>query len=262
MRHYSIGTGSEGILIIGSCRAVPYLTYLKDWNEQNGNRFTIYFIDPFNWHWDLKNNRVDFDQAITMQESNKHLTGICFPKCKIFIHEYYGNAGMFNTNKDAEKNIYQFGLNPEHDICLPNFNDVFILTREICQFDMECRKMAIQDYNVLGILSQATEMEIEKVREANLNKFYDICSKTSFPEFAQTFKNNYKSKRYFWTFNHVSKEFTQTLFVWICMKLELNLDNYKISQTDLYANNYAHLCEHDKGYTWKNETIKPLREIL
>jgi hypothetical protein len=258
---YKTGSGSEVILILGSCRSVPYLTYLNDWNNLNGNRFAIHFIDPFNWNWDMQEQRVDYTAELIKQESNQYLLDV-LKSTNIFIHEYYSNAEMFNVFKDAPKNIYQFGLNPSIDICVPNYNDIFVLTREIVSFDMNCRKMAIADYNVIGKLSLETISEIEKVRESNLQRFYDICSKTDFPEFAEIFATQYKNHRFAWTFNHVSKLFTQTIFGLMNSKfLKLDLTNYKINQEDLYANNYTYLCEYDKDFTW-NEEIKPLRDIL
>ena len=259
---FKIGSGSEVILIQGSCRAVPYVTYLNDWNNQNGNRFTICYIDPFSWHWYMDEQRVpNYEKELEKQETNTALLDM-LKTVKYFIHEYYKNAGMFNVEKDGEKNIYQYGLNPTKDICLPSFNDIFVLTREIVSFDMNIRKLAIQDYNVNGQLSEYTLSQIDKVRENNLQRFYDICSKTDFPEFAEIFANGYKQKRFFWTFNHISKEFNQIIFKLMNDKyLHLDLTSYNMSNVDLYANNYSYLCEHDKGYNW-NEEIKLLRDIL
>lgn len=255
--YYQIGTGNEVILILGSCRAVPYITYLNDLNKSN--RFTICFIDPMNFCWDMQGNRVNYEYKLKEQESNQYLLDM-LTKVDIFIHEHYVNSEMFNVSKFSQKNIFNYGLNPKIDIELPNFNDIFILTREIVSFDMAIRKMAIQDYNVTGKLSNETIIEIDKIRQKNLNKFYDICSKTSFPEFAEVFASQYKDVRYFWTFNHVSKLYTQTLFRMMNEKY-LKLGEVNLSQKDLYANNYSYLCEYDDGYNW-NEEIKPLKDLL
>lgn len=141
---FKTGTGKEITLILGSCRSVPYLNYLVQCNKND--RFTIYFIDPFNWNWDENNNRVDYEEVLLRLETNKELLDV-IGSVKIFIHEYYSNAGMFNVFKD-KKNIYEFGMNPDIDITIPNFNDVFILFRDIVSFDISIRKKAIQDYNV------------------------------------------------------------------------------------------------------------------
>jgi len=254
---YCIGSGQISILIIGSCRAVPYLNYLNDYNKIE-NKYTIYFIDPFNWNWDLQDNRTDYFNELLKQEKNEHLLSI-LKKTDIFIHEYYANARMFNCNKADFNNIYTYGLSPSMDITLPNFNDIFILTCDIISFDMDLRKKAIQDYNVIGKLSKQTLEGIELLRDNNINKFYDICKMGSYPEFAEIFKNNYKKKRYFWTFNHIANNFTLDVFKLICNDLVISPEN--VSQVDLYANNYTYLCEYDYGYEW-NEEIKLLKTIL
>jgi hypothetical protein len=258
---FRLGTGPKTILIVGSCRSVPYLTYLGEWNAQNGNPFSIHFLDPFNWNWNMEGVRVDYHAELIKQEANAQLLET-LSKTSIFIHEYYANAEMFNCDKNAEKNIYQFGLNPEVDICTPNFNDVFILTSDILRFHPEVMKIAVQDYNVNGKLSDQTLKSIEDVRISNLVRFMDICSKTDFPEFAEIFMNDYKHKRFFWTFNHTSKLFAQTLFRLMNDKfLKLDLSNYQINEIDLYENPRTYLTEYDLGYTW-NEEVKPLRDII
>lgn len=258
---FRLGTGEETILIVGSCRSVPYLTYLGEWNAQNGNRFSIHFLDPFNWNWNMKEERVDYNAELIKQEGNQTLLDT-LSKTSIFIHEYYANAEMFNCDKNAEKNIYQFGLNPKIDICTPNFNDVFILTSDILRFHPEVMKMAVQDYNVNGQLSTQTLDAVSVIRNRNMERFLDICSKTDTPELAEIFMNNYKSQRLFYTFNHISKDFAQIIFRLMNDKfLHLDMSNYTLSDVDLYANPRTYLTEYDLGYTW-DEPVKKLKEIL
>lgn len=259
--YFKTGSGAETILILGSCRSVPYVQYYEDWNTQNNNRFTIAFIDPFNFNYDLNDNRVNLEDKINSMESHEGLLSL-LKNTKYFIHEHYANFGMFNVDKNSPKNIFQYGMNPEFNISIPAFNDCFILTADIVSFDLAIRKNAIADYNVTGRLSEQTLFDIEKVRQNNLEKFYSNCLKTDFPEFAGTFRNSYKFSRFFWNSNHVGKSFTKRIFFLISDKfLKLNLSSYKISEHDLYANNYTYLSEYDLGYLW-NEEIKPLKTIL
>lgn len=261
--YFKVGSGETNILIIGSCRAVPYVNYFNQYNEIIGEIFTIYFIDPFNFHWNEQDDRVDYNQKLQELESDKRLLDM-LKSTDIFIHEYYANAGMFNVNKSSGTNIYNFGLSPKIDITLPNFNDIFILTQEILNFNIELKKQAIQDLNVLNKLSKQTLEQIQSIREQNLNKFYDICSKTDFPDFAHFFKANYKKYRLFWTFNHVSKWYNIYLFLEICKKLQITTNDKlesAISEHDLFANNFTPLCEYDEGFQF-NEEIKPLKSII
>lgn len=253
----------EVILIIGSCRSVPYLNYLDHYNKLNNNRFLIYFIDPFNYNWDVNENRVDSEAVITSLETDKNLLDI-ISSATIFIHEYYGNFGMFNTFKDAEKNIYKFGMNPKIDITLPNFHDVFIMFNDIAKFDTEIRTMAEDDLKSLGTLSDETLNKMFDISQTNLNKFYDICLKSDFPEMKEWFQNNFLTTRLYWTYNHVSKYFTLKLFEWMNEKyLHLDLPSSYwsfISKEDMFDNNYTSPTLYDKkfyDYKWD----EPMQEF-
>lgn len=264
LRHgyFSSGTGPDVILIMGSCRVAPYCNYLEQWNEHNGNRFTICTLDPFNFNWNAKEERVDYNEALKAQESNYELRCM-FKSVKYFVHEYYANAGMFNCNKEAENNIYKYGINSEVDITIPNFNDLFILVGDIVSFDIPIRKMAIQDYNVIGKLSEQTLKEIYAVRDKNLSKFYEICKKSSFPEFEKMFKNNFRFVRYFWNSNHVSKAFTLQFIFFIFEEINIHETSKfwdTINRFDMFANNFTHITEYD-DVIWDEET-KPLKDYL
>jgi hypothetical protein len=265
--YFKIDSGNELILIVGSCRSVPYANYLHEWNVANGNRFTIAFIDPFNFNYDLKDNRVDIQEKINSLETDENMLAM-LRSTTIVIHEYYENYGMFCFDKYAEKNIYKAGLNPTIDICIPNFNDRFILFGDIVTFDSDMRKKAIADYNVIGKLSEQTEGEILKVSQNNIAKFYDVCFKSDIPEMISYFREHFISKRLWWTSNHVSKWFTLAIFKHINNKF-LHLDLSKgfksdSDHIDMFANNYTHLTKYDikwYGYNW-GEDIKSLTDKL
>jgi len=239
------------------------MNYFNKWNEENGNVFTINFIDPFNWNFDLQDNRINAEEKINSMEGDESLLAM-IKSVDVFIHEYYANYGMFNLDKNSSKNIYQFGMIPKIDIMLPAFNDIFILTADIIRFDNEIRKKAIADFNVVNKLTPQTLTDIEDVRERNLDKFYSICLKSSFPEFAMEFMSNYKNTRYFWTHNHIAKNFTFHLFFKIFHQLGLKCSStfpHEILEYDMFANNYTKLTEYDEGYEW-GEEIKPLKDYL
>src|SRR6201984_1973429 len=94
--YYQSGTGPTEILIVGSCRTVPYLSYLAKWNKTSGaNQLTVRRIDPCDW--------AGYD--LTSFETDERILSI-LRSTAIFIHEYLVNYGMFNT-AGTEKNIYQ-----------------------------------------------------------------------------------------------------------------------------------------------------------
>lgn len=262
---FTIGSGPKVILVMGSCRVCNFITYLHEWSAAHGNPFTIHSLDPFNWCWDEKDNRVDYIEAISKMEQHEGMLSM-LRSVDIFIHEFYANYGMFNCDKGAEKNIYQFGLNASTDICLPNFNDVFLLAGDILTFDTDARKKAIQDFNSMGKLSDQTKQQILSISKKNLDKFYDVCYKSDVPEMATYFFKNFPIKRLFWSYNHTSKHFTIEVFERINEKfLKLDLSTgFDKDHEDIFANNYTKLTELDVemyGYDWGEEII-PLKDKL
>lgn len=252
--YFKTGSGTKNILVMGSCRVVNYVTYLKEWNEANGNPFTVYSIDPFSWNWNIAGERTNYEEEILKQESNEKLI-LMLQSVDIFIHEYYQNAGMFNCDKWAEKNIYQYGILPKHDICIPNFNDLFILYNDVVGFDLSIKKRVNQDLNSFGKLSEGVKKEIFDKSQSEINKFCSICLKSDLPEMADYFRGNFAKIRLWWSCNHVTKYFTLAVFEMINSKY-LNLDlskGFNVNHEDIFANNYTELTDIDRemyGYTW------------
>jgi hypothetical protein len=253
--YFKAGNGKETVLVMGSCRSVPYVNYLLA-----SDRFTVCFIDPFNWNYDLQDNRTDFEKVIEALETHEGLISM-IKSVDIFIHEYYNNFGMFNCTKEG-KNIYQFGMNPKVDICIPNFNDLFILVGDLVTFDSDVRKMVMQDFNVLGKLSSESEDFIRIKSNDAVRRFKETCLKSDLPEMEQYFEDNYRTTRLFWTYNHVSKAFTLKIFELISAKIRMQPADP--NHLDMFANNYTHLTEYDSsilGIKW-DEKIKSLKDKI
>lgn len=262
---FTIGSGPEVIFVMGSCRIVNFITYLSEWSLANGNRFTIHSLDPFNFYWNDKDERVDHIQAIEKCETEAKILDM-LKSVDIFLHEHYSNFGMFNCKKQESKTIYKFGLEPKIDICIPSWNDNFVLASDLVSFDLDLRKKSIQDYNVLGKLSEQTKEEIFKKSQYGIERFYYVCRSSDVPEMADYFSKNITRKRLFWTFNHTTKWFTLALFNFINDKfLHLDLSKgFNPDHEDIFANNYTKLTELDVemyGYDWGEEII-PLKEKL
>lgn len=160
-------------------------------------------------------------------------------RCKWFIHEYAESFDFLNTSREAEKNIYQHGMNPEIDISIPNWNDVMILENDYVDYGAATP----DDY-------------VERGWKA-LEKFCDICRKTSFPEFAEYFQLHWKTTRFFYRPNHVSSAFTLAIFKLMDEKFlhfGLTDDFWRGARTeDLYKFPNTMVTDRDrKGYgiTW------------
>lgn len=259
--YFEIGSGSEKVLIMGSCRVAPYVEYLNEWNIVNGNRFTIYSLDPFNWCWNAQDERTDYDAALLRLETYEPLLTM-LRSVDIFIHEWYQNAGMFNVNKEDSKNIYRFGMKPKMDICLPNLNDYFILFKDIFNFDIQIRKRGIQDINATGKLSEQVLEEMYEISQRAIKKFYGVCLLSDIPEMKEYFEKHFKNKRLFHNYNHVNKNFTTAIFLYLDYKfLFLNLPfDFFNDKPDMFESNFTPLTQYDVdfyGYEW-NEEIKPI----
>lgn len=238
---FRVGNQSgEVILIMGSCRGVPYLNYIDYYNKTiGGNKYLIYYIDPFNYNWNERDELVGCEAKLLELESDQSMLSI-LRSVKIFIHEHYESFGMFNTRKDLEKNIYQY-MNPYMDICIPNFHDVFILEN---------------DFINVAKITDTEQMKDKALKE--IERFKKICSLSSFPEMAEYFENNWRTTRLFCSFNHVSKQFTLKIFEWMNNKflnLPLTQDFWnEISKQELYENTQTTPKTNDinnYGLTWR-----------
>lgn len=225
----------EVILILGSCRVVPYLNYLDQANTACGDRFKIYCIDPINFQVDSGGNMLDTTGLLLALETDERFLDI-LRSVTIFIHEGLSSFGILNTVRESDGlrdinvNIYQFRMAPEHDINVPNFHDVFILFNDFAAIHPQWRKELTDD----------DQREIVSQGDAHIDRFCGICEKSSFPEFGPWFRENYLKTRLFHSFNHVSAAFTLEIFRLINEKfLKLDLDGAfwnQIGQQDIYSN--------------------------
>lgn len=207
------------VLILGSCRVAPYLNYFDQCQ-----RFKIYCIDPINYQVDSAGNRLDTAGLLKALETDEHFLSI-LRSVTIFVHEGLSSFGILNTT-DQDRNIYSFGMKPRHDSNIPNFHDVFILFNDFIAIDPQWKKE----------LTEEDQREIVRLGDGHIDRFCGICAKSSFPEFAQWFRDNYLERRLFHSFNHVSALFTLEIF---------RLMNEKFLKLDLDANFWQQIGAHD-----------------
>ncbi len=231
---FEIGSGPTNILVLGSCRCVPYINYLDRYNRNAGEPFRIYAIEPNNYHWNSFDQPVNIEQKLVQLETDNRVLSI-IESCKIFIHEYYANFGMFNTGIYMPKNIYQFKMKPEQDILIPNFHDHFILENDW----VACGIPTPPHYITLG--------------EAEIEKFALVCRRSSFPQMRDHFIRNWTTTRFFYRPNHISAAFS--LYIFRLMNeqfLHLNLTEefWAGAETeDLFREPCTQVTERDKkGY--------------
>ncbi len=228
--YFESGSGPEEILITGSCRTIAFTNYLIRWNETIGNnRFTIRRMDACEWV------EVGIQERLERAKTDEKTLSI-IRNCDIFIHEHIAKFGIFNTDSTADENIYDSGLNPSAmDIGIPNWHDHMILKNDWSAYGSEAPPDWIQQ------------------GELQVLKFIDVCSWSSFPEFGEEFKNNWRRERYFYRPNHTSAVFTRNLFSMMNNKflhLETSADFVnEISQYDLFKEPNTSVTQEDvDGY--------------
>lgn len=238
---FTIGPESaeERILIVGSCRSVPYINYFDRFIKMSGASIRVSFIDPNDGHWDEAGNLVDFDAVLQAQESNPSVLS-AISEATVYLHEHYASYGMFNTSPESEKNIFQFGMNPRINVCIPNFHDHFILRNDFAAFGP-----VPDDWVELG--------------NAAIEKFCATCRLSSFPEMAEHFHENWKTTRLFWTANHITKHFSLFIFRQMnerYLHLPLTDEFWRGAETeDLFSEPHTHLTAQDvEAYhmTWRD----------
>ncbi len=188
---YRVGSGNDVIILLGSCRIMPFANYFNRLNTDN--RFTIFVIYVVNFTTDANDNPTDCEAAIERLKDNQVFREMVW-RCKWFIHEHVENYDLLNTSKESPKSIFQLGLSPELNICIPNWNDHFILENDY----KDCGVTLADDYIQRG--------------EAEVEKFCKVCDMSSFPEFATIFRGCWRDIRYFYRPNHTSKFFTLDIF--------------------------------------------------
>jgi hypothetical protein len=140
-----------------------------------------------------------------------------------------------------------------------------ILVTEIVKGDATLLMRANADLASIGKLSIETLEAIYKVHEASVEKFCHVCSMTDFPEMADHFRANYKKVRFFWTHNHIAREFSTYLFHRLIGKLfgmQIPASVMKKMDHDIFSQGHTTpLCEYDFGYEW-NEPVVRLSKSL
>lgn len=232
----------EVVMILGSCRVVPYINYLAHANSVCGNRFKIYAIDPINYMVDAAGNRLDTAGLLKALETDDRFLSI-LRSVTIFVHEGLSSFGILNTVRDAPVRIYDFGMRPVIDVSIPNFHDHFILVNDFKAIDPKYRDRE---------LTAEDEREIFEEGNRQIERFVSVCGKSSFPEFGPWFLENWLRVRLFHSFNHVSSAFTLKIFELAnekFLKLELD-DNYwnQIGQQDIYANVQTAVTDLDRRW--------------
>lgn len=261
---FTIGSGPHSVMLLGSCRIVPYLNVFHRLNRDN--RFTLYMVNVVNFMFDLEGKSQNPLDIISRFENNQKVMDI-LKSCRWFIHEYLEHYGMFNSSKSSEKNIYQFGMKPEADVDVPNFHDLFVLFRDQLRYNPDLRTQAELDLQFYNRLSDDIQARMKENGLREIGKFLTTCGQTNVPEVGKEFEDTWKSVRYFWTSNHITNHYVALVMKWINRNhLHMDTDDnawYDLIGEDIYRTPHTHLTQYDVdnfGLSWKESTveIKPI----
>lgn len=259
---WSTGTGAIKVLIVGSCRVLPYVNYFHYLND--GNRFTINLVNVVNFYYDRQGKELDTKTATAAFEGNPETLKM-LKETNWFLHEHSENFGMMNTSRDCPKNLYQFGLNPQVDAGIPNLHCIHVMAQEYVDFDAKIKAWAKADYAARKSLSPELQAEIKKRGLERIQHFLEICQKSGVPEFGPIFEQNWRTTRYFWTGTHISNEFSIAVFRLLNDKhLHLQIPEAfwaRVKKEDLYSSPRVQVTKYDVenyGLKWP-QPVEPLK---
>lgn len=258
---FSVGDGPTKVLILGSCRVTPYLNMFYELNKDN--RFTLRLVNIVNFYFDPQDKPTDPAKVLEGYETNPALLE-AIQSTDIFIHEHAENFGMLNTKWECPKSIYQFGMKAEHDIAIPNFNDIHIMFQEYVDYDPEIRKAVKFQIENFGGLGPNVFGEIKERGLARMEHFLKHCRLSSFPDFADHFERTWRETRYFWTGAHISNEFTTQVFKRIADRIGLACSDEfwkRVAQNDPYKEPHVRVTKYDVeayGLKWP-QPVEPLK---
>lgn len=257
---YTFGTGPLPVLILGSCRIMPYVNYFAWLNHDN--RYTIHVVDVVRFHYDSSQKMIELSGVLPKFETDAKLLAK-LKSVRWFIHEHTANYAMFNTDRAEMKHIYQFGLKPEIDIAIPNFNNHFILFQDYVAMDKAIGD-AVRASG--GKVSPELQATIRKKGLEDALRFERLADLTNLPEFSVLFQTTWRHIRYWWTVNHISKAFTLEVFRLMNDKfLHLDIPAKVMIQIqnspDMYAMPHTPVTQYDRdnyGIDWPEPT-EPLK---
>lgn len=259
---FSVGSGPIKILIIGSCRVLPYVNYLNYLNTEN--RLTINLINVVNFYFDPLQRGFETEQTVATFEGNQELLEM-IRGTRFYFHEHIERFGMFNNNRECGKHIYQFGMKPEHDVSLPNFNNIYIFFQSFVDLDAAVKNEVKREVDSMGKISPELQHKLRSRGLSDISHFLEICRKTSIPEFADLFERTWRNTRYFWTGSHIAMPFTREVFRLMNDRfLRLNIPQSfwtRVEQEDLYRDPHTPITQYDVDnyqLTWP-QPVQPLK---
>ena len=237
-----VEAGAKTVVLIGSCRIVPFLNYLRLHNAMAapGDAMRLICLNPVEM-W----RGVGCEVA---DGANEKLVGFKFGNVDFLICEHVQYCGVLNTVRSSPQNIYDnLGCSPVVEMRLPNWNDMHI-------FDAET---AMHDKVTYANLGRAERVDFIRAQTAiHKARFLSHCRGSTFPQLEAWTEEHWKTVRLGWTSSHPSHSLIWRMFERVAEKMGLNLPldfvNHPICKSDLYALTGIALTDIDReANDWK-----------
>ena len=233
---------AKTVVLIGSCRIVPFLNYLRVHNAvvSSSEALRLICLDP-----------VEMWKGVGHEVSdgvNERMANFRFGKVDFLICEHVQYCGVMNTVRSSKQNIYN-DLNcvPDMELRLPNWNDMHIFDAETAMHDR------------VGYPSLGRAERVSFIREQTIihkARFLSHCRGSTFPELEAWTEERWQTMRLGWTSSHPSQPLIWRMFESVAGKMGLNLPpefvNHPICKSDLYASTGISLTDIDyEANDWK-----------
>lgn len=225
------------VLIVGSCRALPYLNYMLAYNRAaKRNVFHAGYVNPADLRTTTDHKPQDHlaaaDRLLSTPSVKKFLSGV-----EVLLCEHVENYGALNT---CERSVGVRGHLPAHTkvSTIPNWNAMGVLRDDIYALEGH-------EHGPSGV---GPDVQMKRAK-ASIEKFYRHCAMSAFPEMALAFDAAWKDERWFWTHNHVARPFTEFIFSQWLLKMGLDpLPSDALAWTrefDLFSTPSTRVCGQD-----------------
>ena len=220
------------VCLVGSCRIVPILNFLRAYNDVNGRIFEIVCLNPIEC-WEGAGTSVE--EGVFNRFGSYRIGEVDFLIC-----EHMVNCGMMNTLETSSPNLFDsMGCQPAVTLRLPNWNCMHIYDSETAGFDPA--------YAALEPRQRAEKLRAETV--VHRDRFLRYCRECSFPEMEGWADDNWLRTRLGWTNSHVSLSFSWILFEHIRSAMGLpmadEVRNHPLCMQDMFEPGHTELNKVD-----------------
>ncbi len=241
-KKFSFGNpqAKQTICLVGSCRIVPFLNFMRVYNAMHSNPFELLCFNPVEM-WDGPGNEVSAGV-------NKVLSGYRIGTVDFLLCEHLERCGALNTVRTVPENIFDsLGCVPAVEIHLPNWNDMHIFDAETAMHDKVGYAKLGHAERVAFIREQTA---IHKAR------FLSHCRGSSFPELEAWVGENWLTTRLGWTSSHPSQPLLWKMIVDSAGKMGLTISNaiasHLLCALDIYKSTGIPLTKVDyEANGWK-----------